>query len=110
MRLSIHACGGYDVVRMVRGKVEGEMVEFSGVAANPFELEALVSKYRADGADVVDYRTPEKLRLAGIAKEAVARLEEMVALATSGGVDPEAIAKCRMFVVAATRAATETSC
>jgi hypothetical protein len=89
---------------------EGDMVEFSGVALDPFELEAKAVRFKAMGGQVVDYRSPAKLALLEEAKAAGALLREMVELSAQGGVDPEAIARCKRFVAAKVRAATEISC
>lgn len=110
LRLCIHANGGFDVVQMMKGGIEGDMVEFSRVALDPFELEEKAERFKAAGGEVLDFRTPEKLALFAEAKAAGQLLREMVEASAAGGVDPEAIARCKLYVVAKVRAATEISC
>lgn len=86
------------------------MIEFSGVALDPFELEEKMQQHRDNGGEVVDFRSEAKLALFQEAKEAGQLLREMVLASAHGGVDKEAIQRCKLYVAAKIRVATTTCC
>ena len=105
-RLSIHANGGYDVV-LIDGDEEGEMIEYAGFAQCSLQLAMLMKQHDS----VADYRSEAKRALAQKAQDALEAFNSLLTHAIEyGGVEPEAVAKARIYAISCAREAMETSC
>ncbi len=87
------------------------MTEFVGFALDPIELDTIAARFREEGYDVTDFRSPEKLELARLALQAVEAAEALIRYAAEHpGVEPEALAKAELYANQCMRKATEHSC
>jgi hypothetical protein len=112
VRLSIHANGGYDVVNFDETNLEeGDYLEFVSYSLDPITLFEIEKKFTAAGAVISDYRSIHKIALACAARAAVAAARELIEYAyTHVGVEPEAIAKAKLYANECLKLATEECC